>query len=546
MTQHTMSPTLPRHSLIKRIGLELRTALFGLLGIALWLSATGALAQEWEYTVRPGDNLWLLSERYLQSHEHWPKLQELNQIKDPLRLQPGQRLRFPVAWMKHQPKPARVIAVTGTATFTGADGATRPATQGMHLVSGDSLSTGADASLSIEFADGSRMLVSSQTDIAMDALGAFEETGMVDTSVRVRKGRVENNVLPQKPNSRYRITTPAAVAAVRGTTFRIATDDGADTMRGEVVDGKIDVSAAGVTVAVPSGFATIAEAGKPPIAPRPLPIAPDLTGLSRRFAQPQVSFRWLPVGSAEAYRAQLANDIDFITVVQEHTTDSPRVTWQGLTPGDYIMRVRAIDALKIEGLDATHSFTIIAPPAAPRPTTPKKDAVISHGKPWLAWSHAPEATGYHVQIATSTDFSNPLHTIDGIVNNNYTPPQALAAGRYYWRVAKVAGTVISQYSEPRQFVITTIPDAPDNLSHQVDNTRITFAWHEVTGASQYHFQLAKDADFQHISVDSVLNDPALTVEQTIIGQYYYRVGAINEHGVTGPYSAVNQVSVEPQ
>ncbi len=59
----------------------------------------------------------------------------------------------------------------------------------------------------------------------MDSLGSFDASGMVDTSVRLKKGRVENRVAPQKPDSRYRIITPAAVAAVRGTEFRVGGDE---------------------------------------------------------------------------------------------------------------------------------------------------------------------------------------------------------------------------------------------------------------------------------------------------------------------------------
>ena len=57
------------------------------------------------------------------------------------------------------------------------------------------------------------------------------DTGVATLSVQVLKGQIENMVKPQKPGGRYRITTPAAVAAVRGTEFRVSADDGGDAAR---------------------------------------------------------------------------------------------------------------------------------------------------------------------------------------------------------------------------------------------------------------------------------------------------------------------------
>ena len=37
-------------------------------------------ADEWLYPVQPGENLWLLTERYLNDHEHLLELQRLNRI----------------------------------------------------------------------------------------------------------------------------------------------------------------------------------------------------------------------------------------------------------------------------------------------------------------------------------------------------------------------------------------------------------------------------------------------------------------------------------
>jgi len=65
-------PPVPRHS-----GPLLRW----LIPLAL-LIAPGAHGYNWFYTVRPGDNLWTISETYLVSMDHWQPLGRLNRIAD--------------------------------------------------------------------------------------------------------------------------------------------------------------------------------------------------------------------------------------------------------------------------------------------------------------------------------------------------------------------------------------------------------------------------------------------------------------------------------
>jgi len=48
-----------------------------------------SVAKDWIYTVRPRDNPWNLTERYLKGLQYWPKLQQLNHITDPCTFRRG-------------------------------------------------------------------------------------------------------------------------------------------------------------------------------------------------------------------------------------------------------------------------------------------------------------------------------------------------------------------------------------------------------------------------------------------------------------------------
>ena len=128
----------------------------GLL-LVLALACVPAFAEDWVYRVRPGDTLWDLGGAYLKPGVDWHRLQQHNRIADPYRLAPGTRLRIPLTWLRQQPARARVVALIGKATTVTSAGTSQAVNEGMELGAGSRLLTAAGASLSLQFADGSRL-----------------------------------------------------------------------------------------------------------------------------------------------------------------------------------------------------------------------------------------------------------------------------------------------------------------------------------------------------------------------------------------------------
>ena len=292
----------------------IRTATIALL--ITCAAPRAALAEQyWVYTVRPGDTIWDLTERYTNDVLNWQRIQRLNNIPDgpDRRVKPGTRLRFPLSLLKHQPASALVTQLHGEVSLIRAtDTAPVPATADSELHSGDRIVTGAGSSLVIRFADGSELLVSAHSDILLDSLSAYGSTGMVDTRIRLQGGQIDTQVIPSRgPGSRYEIITPAAVAAVRGTDFRVSADSDAPISRSEVLQGKVAVAGSGATQNVPAGFGTVAKAGEPPAVPTPLLPAPDLSPVNILQQRLPLSFDWEPTPKAQGYRYQIAPDEHF-------------------------------------------------------------------------------------------------------------------------------------------------------------------------------------------------------------------------------------------
>ncbi len=398
--------------------------------------APKAQAEDWIYTTRPGDTLWDISKDYLKSANYWQRLQQYNNITNAKQIPPGTRIRAPLEWLKTPPSPAQAVKVSGPASITLVDGKPTALTEGMMLPAGSIIETGAGASVTLNFSDGSTLLLQEQSQLILDSLSTYRDTGMVDTRMRLQKGRVDTKVIPFKaPGGRYEITTPAAVAAVRGTQFRVSADENKALMRSEVIRGKVVVEGAGVSQEVNGGFGTVAEAGKAPLPPRKLLSEPNLFDLPEELKQVPVTFSWPALEGAVNYRAQLASDRNFDALLQDTVFSSPQASWPELKDGDYVLRVRAVDELGLEGLNASHSFTLATRLSPPYTTTPPDGMMQAAGwPPTFKWRIVAGASAYRFQLAKQIEFGSPV--IDAIISETeYTPEHDLAPGRYYWRLA---------------------------------------------------------------------------------------------------------------
>lgn len=506
------------------------------------------LAQEWIYTIQPGDNLWNFYEEYLTDINYWYRLQKLNNIDQPHQMLPGSKIRVPVAWLKIQPVTAQVAQVQGSAELlrTGESGS-RVLENGTELRIGDSVRTGPDSNVSIRFADGSELLVLADSEVVMDTLSSYHKTGMVDTRVRLQKGRVDTRVKPAKgPGSQYHIITPAAVAAVRGTNFRVSTEHDQPVSRSEVLEGKVNVSGDQGGQDVPGGYGTVAEKGKPPIKPRELLPAPVTAGIKQHYQRLPLQFTWDPVNNAQGYRFQIASSRDFSPLLADRETAAPTGLWHDLPDGEYVLRLRAIDDLRLEGMNSDIAFSVDARPFPPLLIEPKLDQLLRTERPALTWSEPEGVTKYHLQIASDADFQSLVHDETGHSRPNYQPAAALAEGQYYWRIASIdASGEQGPYSDSRQFEYRAAPPNPEFQEPQLDKNTLVIQWQSGAENVQYHFQFAADADFDDVIIDRIIDEPRIEMDRPIPEQYYFRAKAIASDGFAGEFSPAQKIVIPP-
>ncbi|MCU7941920.1 MAG: FecR domain-containing protein [Candidatus Thiodiazotropha sp. (ex Cardiolucina cf. quadrata)] len=395
-----------------------------------------AWSEDWAYRIHEGENLSIVAERFLKSEFTPEQLQIYNGIANNTEIPIGTEIRVPIDWLKEVLAGVKVKSVFGDASLqrTGAN-VTIVLVAGTMLNAGDRITTGVGSSVSLHFADNSTLLIGEESEVVFDALSSFHGMGMLDTRIRLQRGRIENRIKPlRKPEYRYEIHTPAAVTMVRGTEFRVFSDAGDEQTRSEVTEGKVSITAEGETVLVEQGEGTLIEKGKPPSPPRALLVQPDLTELTHQFTMDGVVIEWSPLVGATAYRYQLTNREE--GMVAGGISSGNRIELPRLLAGDYRIALRGIDELGFEGFNAYRNFTLEAVVTLPVRVEPEGLTTPTLFRPQFSrhgihihWTQVAGAWAYRLILARDVELEDKLFT--RLSEDNAFILQPLPPGHYF-------------------------------------------------------------------------------------------------------------------
>ncbi len=505
-----------------------------------------ATPTDWNYRVRPGDNLWDLAARYMKPDVPWQKLQDYNRVGDPLHLPPGMTVRVPVAWLRLVPAPARVLAVIGNAEAKAqASLPAVPVTQGMLVGYGAELVTHHDSSLTLELADGSRVLMQSDSELVLDRLSEYGRTGMVDTRMRLKRGRVSTDVTPLTGSAaRFTISTPNTISSVRGTHFRVVADAEQSTARTEVVSGRVDVGSDKRHVLVSTGTGVATASGASPGKPEALLLAPDMDCPRQPIAQLPTQLSWKPLDGAAHYRIQVAYTNKFEALVMDQVVDGPQASLPSLPDGPHAFRVRGISNNQLEGLDAICSFVVAAHPQPPLIIEPQPGSKARATRPTFRWTESEEAGSYAWQLSSDPSFKQLLSSDATIMGSQARPRESLPYGRYYWRVAsRDKDGKLGPYTEAMAFDLVPEPPAPEPGAPKHRGGDFVLSWTKGAPGQRYRIELARKPDFADPAVDQTLDQPELSLKKPRSGKWYVRVQTIDVDGYAGPWGAVYRTRV---
>lgn len=397
------------------------------------------------YVTRAGDSLYDFAQRYLRDPGDWMPVAQLNHVSEPRHLKQGMALRVPVALLRQDGLTAKVIATSGPATHALRATPMLPLVVGTTLAEGDRIQTGKDGFVTLEFADGTHIVVPPGTSLEFSTLRKTALTGTTDRVIDLKSGEVDSEVThATKKDDRFQIRSPSVVAGVRGTSFRVNYDSGNGSTAVEVLEGAVGVDAAasgkgapapGVPLAdsaalVAARHGSLTRAGGAIGSPVALLDAPSLANPSKTQDDASVVFNIVPAQDAHGYRVQIGRDAGLLDMIRDLDSTSPRVDAGALPDGTYFVRIAAIDSNGLRGMPNVYAFERRS--VGLSTSAGRVEGSRGYAFRWFVDRNAAD-TRFRFVLGTTPDLRTPLidrtdMTTGEIVIND------LPKGVYYWTV----------------------------------------------------------------------------------------------------------------
>lgn len=518
-----------------------------------------AATREWRYRIALHDTLIGLAATYLQNPADWQSLQRHNRVANPRRLEPGSYLRIPFDWLRREAAVAEVVFVQGQVSVQRAAGEAVTVVQpGLRILPADAVRTGPQSSVSLRFADGSRLLIVPDSQVTMEQLLVYGRTGITDTRLRIDRGSADTQVVPNAMKApAFEVRTPAVNLGVRGTDFRVRVDAAGGASRVEVLEGSVGTgreSAGGATeppVLVAAGYGTVARQDEPVAPPRHLLPAPAVVPGPLMIRQLPLSLGWTAVDGARGYRAQIFSEGQADALLRDGVFSDTEARWPtdtDLPDGAYRLRVRALDEVGLEGLDGNGRFVLAARPVPPAIELPRPGGVSAGDEVNLRWALVPGVLRYRLQVAEQGDFSRPLRD-QSVVGNDTS--LALPPGVYQWRVAAVpvdGGAAPSKgtpgpFGTANTFELRPVPALPTLEAPQISPASLLLRWKATAAGQGVLVHLARDSAFVQRLVDQRTWGSQLQIARPAAGSYYLRLRSVIGDAPVGEYSPAMEILV---
>ncbi|HRF96652.1 MAG TPA: hypothetical protein PLZ51_15705, partial [Aggregatilineales bacterium] len=162
------------------------------------------------------------------------------------------------------------------------------------------------------------------------------------------------------------------------------------------------------------------------------------------------------------------------------------------------------------------------------------------------WNPVAGATRYSLRITRTPETTGTVVHNGSSTTTTYST-NLTSTGTYYWWIQTVNGSLISDWSEPVQFVVTPLSApalvSPEN-GYLSTNRAMTFDWEPVAGASYYTIQISPNSNFSPYptEINTNLNTSyTTTLSNGIVG--YWRVRAYSGTYLGGTFSEVRQLTI---
>lgn len=515
---------------------------------SIFLYCSLALAYEGqtiEVTVAKKDCLINICKKYLEDPRKWRKIARINRLVNPDLIFPGQKLIFPVDMLRGTPIEGKVTFIKGNVM------AQEKGSEEWHtlhpedlLRQGSGIRTTEESAVEITFEDGASFYLRPNTTLKINTASKKGFDHFI-RQIYLRSGKTISRLKEATGSeSRFEIQTPSAVAAARGTEFRVSVDD-IEATRSEVLQGKIGVEAMKQAVEVNEGEGTLVRMNEPPLTPRKLLPAPELIDLLPVYKSMPLKFRIKNVEGASSYRITLARDRGFKDTVHDKVIKPDEsAEMAGIDDGVYFLQGTSIDAEGLEGLPSEAvTVKVRVNPVPPFIQSPLDGTECREKTVEFKWLKVKDALRYHLQIAEDKEINQVVTDKDNITDTAYI--ETLPGYKtYYYRVSSIADDGYEGASSDA-LSFSVVPPPPSIEKPMVDEKEIHIRWRDMGNGITYHFQMAPDTEFRNIVVDEKIEKPMVTLQRPEKpGIYFVRTSSIDTKGYESDFSTPQSFEIK--
>jgi len=500
-------------------------------------------SEDWHYTLRPGDTLQSVSKNLLNRQHSWTDLVHHNQIDQTDSLEPGSIISIPMHWLKHQPQPASVISISGSAQIKRS-GKTqfKVLKQNMQIRVGDEVTT-RKGNVLIEFADKSTIRLEEQSSLLFNRLSHYGKTGMVDTRLRLKQGKLSTEVTPLVKGSRYEISTPSAVAAVRGTQFRLESNDNETKL--EVVRGEVSFSGQHGSINVETGQGAIIRKASALIERSLLPLAPKPDFAEPTIKELPLTLNWVAQKDAQEYRFQLTDDKNQKKLVEIKHASKPVLKLDQIQNGDYKLTMRALNKQGFGGLDSISNLKVDIATEVPKLLSPADNSVIKVNSPTFSWKVQNPSILSRLIIAYDQEFKNIAQEFDFNANSIMELSSPLNPGIYYWQVKAIAKNSTQSTSNIRKFDLKGILPEIRILSVNYVGDQVGLFWNKLDNVQGYILQVSDSNRFKTILKEQTLRKSRAHLKLKTGKSYFARVKAVGSPLYVSKFGPIKKLVINP-
>ena len=370
---------------------------------ALTLLSVPSYAGDWRYSVRPGDTFWSICNEYTEHNNCWRELASHNSVANPNQLSTGTQLLIPIEWLKQAPFAAQAVYIVGEVVFSDAN------KKLAELVSGQALSIGSkvvvsQGSATLVFTDGATILMSANSELIIDSSSAIKQGRAQSIEVSLPRGQVKVTVPERMPRTQFRVKTPSAVAAVRGTKFRVnstvpSVEGQSGFTRSEVLEGIVEVSSNSDSQKVTAGQGVSTVEGQALLAQATLISAPRW---NRDCTDPGYVEWQTSLLATQYHLALMEDDSSIDKVISSVTTTDANYTFKKLKEGCYQVKINAVDSQGYNGLESQRRLCYQPQLGVPQITETKFNrAGLS-----VIGEELQNAVRYRIEVSENADFTS--------------------------------------------------------------------------------------------------------------------------------------------